>query len=92
MTRTVDADEQGAIHLSAELSGATPHARYEVVLDDGKVVLRLLDPSKAGTRPLWERLTPAERIENLRQWLATLPPSEVSLSDEALRRENLYED
>ena len=92
MTRIIDADEKGTLHLSAELLGTRPHARYEVALADGQVVLKPLAVPEADTRPLWQRLTPSERIADLRRWVAEQRPSAPSLSDEALRRENLYED
>jgi hypothetical protein len=92
MTRIIDADDQGTLHLTAELLGTRPHARYAVDLAADQVVLRPLTSPEADVRPLWERLTPSERIEDLRRWAAQSRPKAPSLPDEALRRENMYEE
>lgn len=37
-------------------------------------------------------VTSIEKAEQFRQWVTQFPKSDVNLSDEALRRENIYDD
>jgi len=41
--------------------------------------------------PLWQRATPAERAEEFRTWVAQLPETRISLSNQAFDRDSLYE-
>ncbi|MUG95264.1 hypothetical protein F7734_24035 [Scytonema sp. UIC 10036] len=42
--------------------------------------------------PLWQKLTPAERAKDFREWVSQLPKSGVSLPDEAFSRDSIYEE
>ncbi len=39
-----------------------------------------------------EKLTSTEKLEKFRQWVNQFPKSSVSLTNEATRRENIYDD
>ena len=39
-----------------------------------------------------KNVTPTEKAVQFRQWVAQFPKSNANLSDEALRRENIYDD
>lgn len=41
--------------------------------------------------PFWQRATSAERSQDFRVWVAGLPQTGLSLSDEAFDRESIYE-
>lgn len=41
--------------------------------------------------PFWQRATPVERADNFRRWVAQLPKTSITLSDEAFDRGNIYE-
>ena len=41
--------------------------------------------------PFWQRATPEERSQDFRAWVAGLPKTGVSLSNEAFDRESIYE-
>ena len=89
MSQVVEADNEGAIHLSREMLGSARHARYRVEVMGGHVTLTPL----VVYPPLWERLTPQERADEFRKWIAGLTRSEnpVHLTNEQLRRENIYD-
>jgi hypothetical protein len=88
MKQVLEVDEQGSLRLGpAELGDVEPHVRYILEVVGETLILR---PDKAS--PFGETSTPAERAEAIRRW-ANLPrPPAPALSDEALRRENIYED
>ncbi|OBQ19037.1 hypothetical protein [Anabaena sp. AL93] len=39
-----------------------------------------------------QNLTSAEKVAQFQEWLSQFPQSSITLSDEALRRENIYDD
>ena len=41
--------------------------------------------------PIWQRATPLERVKDIRAWVAQLPRTKLSLSDEACDRGSIYE-
>ncbi len=41
--------------------------------------------------PFWQRATPAERAQDFKEWVAELPKTGLSLSDEAFDRDSIYE-
>ena len=41
--------------------------------------------------PFWQRATSVERAEDFRKWVTQLPKTNMSLSDEAFDRGNIYE-
>lgn len=91
MMRIVEADEKGAVHLDHEMLGSRPGMKYTVDLSADRVVLKPVETSEPPQKRLWESLTPKERAEEFLQWARRQPPSEVHLTDEQLRRENIYD-
>jgi len=89
MTRVVEADENGAIRLAGEWLGSKPHARYIIESQGDQLVLRPADAT--DERPLWERLSPEQWAQNFQDWIGQQTPAAVHLTDEQLRRENLYD-
>lgn len=87
MTHILKADGTGSLHLPADVLHAGPDARFEVESSNGTIVLRRIE------QPFWETATPEQRVERLREWVAKLPAcdSDVHLTNEQLRRENIYE-
>lgn len=45
----------------------------------------------AKTVPFWQRATPKERAQDFRDWVAQLPKTSLSLTDEAFDRGSIYE-
>jgi hypothetical protein len=91
MSHVVEADEWGAIVLSGEMLGSKPHARYQVEVQGESVTLRPIP--MATYPPHWHESTPEQHAESFRRMVEEfekLPPG-PSLSDEALRRENIYD-
>ena len=39
-----------------------------------------------------QNLTSVEKVAQFQEWLSQFPQSNITLSDEALRRENIYDD
>ena len=39
-----------------------------------------------------QNLTSAEKVGQFQEWLSQFPQSSITLSDESLRRENIYDD
>jgi hypothetical protein len=55
------------------------------------VALKTHTQNIAQTWPFWKRATPKERAQDLRQWAAQLPTTDVSLPDEAFDRDSIYD-
>lgn len=93
MTRIVEADEKGAVHLDGELLGSKPGAQFIVHSSADQVVLRPLADSAGTSKRQWNGMTPAERAAQFEEILREFRklPGGPSLSDEALRRENIYD-
>ena len=45
----------------------------------------------AQSTPFWQCATPVERADDFRRWVAQLPNTSITLSDEAFDRGNIYE-
>ncbi|MDQ4074850.1 MAG: hypothetical protein M3220_01250 [Chloroflexota bacterium] len=87
MSLVLEVDEQGELHVPAELLGnAMPHTRY-VVETAGDIVI--LHPERS--RSIRETATPEERAEGIRQWAYYPRPAAPILSLEAISRENIYD-
>lgn len=41
--------------------------------------------------PFWQRATGAERVQDIKEWLARLPQTGTSLPDDAFDRDSIYE-
>ncbi|CDM94111.1 MAG: hypothetical protein P5702_06595 [Limnospira sp. PMC 1291.21] len=56
-----------------------------------KLKARQQETSAAGKdRPFYETATPEERAKAFREWAASHPRNQPSLSDEAISRESIY--
>lgn len=53
--------------------------------------LKAQNTKKTENQPFWQKATPKERSQDFRQWVAQLPHSNISLSDEAFNRESIYD-
>lgn len=93
MNRVIEADGSSMIRLEGDALGVRPHARYSVEREGQNLILRPLDSATVAEPDafLWEVLSPEERAKEFLQWARRQPPSDVHLTDEQLRRENLYE-
>lgn len=87
ITTIVEAGQEGALLLPAELLGRIPAAkRYIVTIEDDVIVVRPMRAAEA----FWQTATAAERIADLRRWAAGHRDS-PGLPADALRRERLYD-
>jgi hypothetical protein len=88
MSRIVETNEEGAIHLSPELLGESkPHTRYILEVQGDTLTLR----PEGESQPFWATASPQERAEAFRRWANQKRPPAPPLPNEALRRENIYE-
>ncbi len=85
---TLETNDDGGLHLPPELiGGARPHAKFELeVLGD----ILLLRPADRD-RPFWRQATAQQRAEAFQRWAEAPRPPAPDLTDESLRRENLYD-
>lgn len=84
---TLETSDDGALHLPPELiGGARPHAKFELEMLGDILLLRPADKD----RPFWQQATAQQRAEAFRRWAAAPRPAAPELTDELLRRENLY--
>ncbi|MEA5577960.1 hypothetical protein [Anabaena sp. UHCC 0451] len=60
--------------------------------EDQKLFLSKLSHKKIIPAAKQENLTSAEKVAQFQEWLSQFPQSTITLSDEALRRENIYDD
>ncbi|MDY0168379.1 MAG: hypothetical protein RBS80_17655 [Thermoguttaceae bacterium] len=85
---TLETSEDGGLHLPPELiGGVQPHARFELEIVGNMLLLR---PADQG-QPLWRQGTAQQRVEAFQRWANAPRPAAPDLSDEFLRRENLYD-
>ena len=89
MRRIIEADESGSIRLAGEWLGSKPHARYVLQSEGDHLILRSAEGSEQ--RSIWDRLTPAQRAEDFLNWIKQQRPAEIHLTNEQLRRENMYD-
>jgi aspartate ammonia-lyase len=50
-----------------------------------------VDSIKTETTPVWQRATPIDRAEDFRAWIAQLPKTSITLTDEAFDRNSIYD-
>jgi len=86
MSQIIKPDKEGALHLSSELLGPTPHARYIIERSGEVIVLRPL----TDVSSFWATTSPEERAAAFRQW-AVSHEGGPNLPDEALSRESIYD-
>lgn len=85
---TLQTNDDGALHLPPELiGGARPHAMFELEALGGSWLLRPMDQGRA----FWRQATAQQRAEAFRRWASAPRPAAPELTDESLRRENLYD-
>lgn len=89
MSKVLEVDREGVLAIPPDLlPDPEPHARYLADVEGDSIVLR---PAPERRLPLWATLTPEERIQDLLEWAEAERPPAPPLSDEALRRESIYE-
>jgi hypothetical protein len=85
---TLETSDDGALHLPPELiGGAEPHAKFELEVAGGILILRPVDKDQ----PFWRHATAQQRAEAFQRWADAPRPPAPDLKDESLRRENLYD-
>ncbi|MBK1989063.1 hypothetical protein A0J48_016200 [Sphaerospermopsis aphanizomenoides BCCUSP55] len=61
--------------------------------EDQKLFLSKLSQKKIIPSPAdKQNLTSTEKVAQFQEWLSQFPKSDITLPDEALRRENIYDD
>lgn len=85
---TLETNDDGGLRLPPELiGGVRPHAKFELEVFGDILLLRPADRDQ----PFWRQATSQQRAEAFKQWAAAPRPPAPDLTDESLRRENLYE-
>ena len=88
MSSIVRIGKSGRITLPREvLDSVKTDSPYEVQVEGNTLRLSPVQEEQ----PLWATLSPKERAEEFRQWVRNLTPKARHLSDEAMRRENMYD-
>ncbi|MDB9315950.1 hypothetical protein PN462_22750 [Spirulina sp. CS-785/01] len=90
MTPIVEISETGTLQLPKEfVQLLSPHTRFRVELEnENRLILSPLPPEQ----PFWATASPEERVKHWQQWVRSHNnKNSPNLSDEALRRENIYE-
>ena len=84
----LETNDDGGLRLPPELiGGVRPHTRFELEVLGDILLLRPADKE----RPFWRQATPQQRAEAFQRWAAAPRPPAPDLTDESLRRENLYD-
>ena len=84
---TLETNDDGGLRLPPELiGGVRPHAKFELEVVGDILLLRPAD----SDRPFWRQATSQQRADAFKRWAAPRPPT-PDLTDESLRRENLYD-
>ncbi|MBO1063378.1 MULTISPECIES: hypothetical protein [Nostocales] len=60
--------------------------------EDQKIFLSKLSHVNIILPAEQQNLTSAEKVAQFQEWLSQFPQSNITLSDESLRRENIYDD
>jgi hypothetical protein len=88
IVETVETNDNGGLHISSELiGGVRPHTKFDLEILGDVLVLR---PADKG-RPFWQQATSQQRADAFRRWVESPRPPAPDLTDESLRRENLYD-
>lgn len=87
MSHVIEADDRGTVHLTSDLTGAKPHESFRVEVQGGTLMLRPL----LTYPPDWDKTTPQQRAAAFAEAVSRFPASDIHLTDEQLRRENIYE-
>ena len=92
MKTTLSVDDCGELTLPAEFLGnPEPGTAFEVTLHHDGIITLQRAPAAAGQKPFWEVASPQERADAFVRWVDGHKPEGPGLSDEALRRENMYD-
>jgi hypothetical protein len=84
----LETNDDGGLRLPPELiGGVRPHAKFELEVLGDILLLRPADRE----RPFWRQATSQQRVEAFKRWAGAPRPPAPDLTDESLRRENLYE-
>ncbi|MBD1943973.1 AbrB/MazE/SpoVT family DNA-binding domain-containing protein [Coleofasciculus sp. FACHB-712] len=87
MSLIVEVSESGTLQLPAEiLQVIQPNSRFVIEVESDRLILSPVPPAQ----PFWATATPEERAERLMQWVQS-HQNGANLTDEALRRENIYD-
>ncbi|MGD0499501.1 MAG: hypothetical protein ABSC23_13815 [Bryobacteraceae bacterium] len=82
----LETNARGELEIPAGVLGAGPHARFR--LEQEGQTLRLVPEG----HPLWETLSPGDRVRVFHEWVARLPKREgPAIPADALRRESFYD-
>jgi hypothetical protein len=80
--------DDGGLFLPSDLiGGVKPHSKFELEVLGDMLLLRPADKD----RPFWRQATSQQRAEAFKRWADAPRPSAPDLSDESLRRENIYD-
>jgi hypothetical protein len=95
MTMHAKLSKTGEIKLPEAIVEQLQGENFEVEIREGKLILSpIVRQHHFG--PAWRNLTPAERVADFNNWMKRIeddPTREpTNISDEDLRRENMYED
>jgi hypothetical protein len=88
MSRTIQADETGALVVPAGL--APPGARFSVEPQGDDVILHRQTPDESAEAESVDAEAAAAKIAWLRSWIESLPPS-PAIPLEATRRDSMYD-
>jgi len=92
MSRVLEVNDEGALVIPADLlNGAAPHQRFTAESAGNNLVLMPESAPNVDADPFWRTATPEEWAKRFREWADSPRPEAPSLSDESLRRENIYE-
>ena len=84
----LETSDDGGLHLPPELiGGARPHTKFELEVLGDILVLRPADKDQ----PFWRGATAQQRAEAFQRWADAPRPPAPDLTDESLRRENIYD-
>jgi hypothetical protein len=92
MTYFAQVNERGELKIPDQMMQQIGSERFGITIENGKLVLSPI-PRQHQYGMAWRNLTPAERASDLEKWISQLEPNQpTNISDEDLRRENMYED
>ena len=92
MTQFTQVSENGDLIIPKSMLQQLGAQRFGMSIENGKLVLSPIQ-HRHSFGPAWRKLTPEERAADLEKWVNQLEPGEqTNISDEDLRRENMYED
>ena len=95
MTMYAKLSKTGEIKLPEAILEQMSGEDFVVEMQQGKVVLSPIK-LKHGFGPAWRDLTPEQRLADFQNWMQRIESDQTTqqtnISDDDLRRENMYED